>query len=254
MGSVATLIELAVDLPLRDFAGQIAGALVRVSMRDQAARLHTPLLFPGGSTVGVEIAPLHGSYLVTDMGSATREAELLGVERIFSKIAQEAARKYGVRFDHHMLFDIEVPADEVVAAVIAVANAAKSAVETAAQAAATKDRLDLKTVFWHRLETVFRGVQVQRNFIARGSSDQWSFDAAIERHGHLTLFELVSPHANSVSAAVTKFLDVSDLGAAAPHRVGVLTAKDRTPHLPVLARTAKVISKDASDEAYLAAA
>jgi hypothetical protein len=53
---------------------------------------------------------------------------------------------------------------------------------------------------------------------------------------------------------VTKFLDVRDLGNAAPRRVAVLPDRDRTPHLTVLARTASIIAQGASVETWREAA
>src|SRR5512145_2322629 len=86
-------------------AEEVARALVRISLRDQTARLSTPLLYPGGSMVGVEISRLRDGFLVTDAGSARREAGLLGGETSFVQLAPEIAIRYGIRFDHNMFFD-----------------------------------------------------------------------------------------------------------------------------------------------------
>lgn len=241
-------------LSVRDIADDIARALVSVSMRDGAARLSTPLIFPGGAFVGVEIARHRGGYLVSDMGGAMREAELIGADRQFVRIAQDIARKYGVRFDHNMLFDVEVPQDEVMFAVIAVANAAKSSVEATAMQAASREPINLEAMMFARLERIFPKGQVRREAVIRGSSDDWRFDAAVETDHGLTLFEFISPHANAVSSAVTKFLDIRDLGRSAPGRVAVLHKKSTTPHIAVLARTAKVIEHADPDAVYLEAA
>lgn len=241
-------------LSVEEFASNIAKALVHISMRDGAARLSTPLIFPGGAFVGVEIARHRGGYLVSDMGSAMREAELMGAERQFARIAQDVARKYGVRFDHNMLFDIEVPQDEVMFAVIAVSNAAKSAVEATAMQAASREPINLEGMMYARLERIFPKGRVRREALIRGSSDDWRFDASVETDHGLTLFEFISPHANAVSSAVTKFLDVRDLGKLAPGRVAVLYKKSTTPYISVLARTATIIEHTDADAVYLQAA
>lgn len=248
------MIDSETLLSVKDFANDIARALVRVSLRDSAARISTPLLFPGGAFVGVEIARNRGGYLVSDMGGAMREAELMGVERQFSRIAPEVARRYGVRFDHHMLFDIEVSSDDVKSAVIAIANAAKSAVEATAMQAAAREPINLEAMMFARLERIFARGRVRREPLVRGSSDDWRFDAAVETDRGMTLFEFISPHANAVSSAVTKFLDVRDLGEAAPGRVAVLQNKATTPHIAVLARTATIIGHTDADDVFLRAA
>ena len=71
----------------------------------------------------------------------------------------------------------------------------------------------------------------------------------------LALFEVVTPFAASVNSAVTKFLDVKDLGeAVAPARIAILTDQEKTQHRAVLGRTARLLPIDASDETYRAAA
>src|SRR5690349_10026292 len=91
---------------LADVAGKVAGALIHIGSHDgHTTRLSTPLLYPGGSMVGVEISRLRDGFLVSDAGSARREAGLLGGERTFVRIAGDIAARYGVRFDHNMIFD-----------------------------------------------------------------------------------------------------------------------------------------------------
>jgi hypothetical protein len=240
---------------MTDVAERVAGALVRLSMHDgQTARLSTPLLYPGGTMIGVEISRLRDGFLVTDAGGARREAGLLGGERTFVRIAGDVARRYGVRFDQNMIFDVEVADGELVGAVISVANAAKSAVETTALHLAATEHSDYRAMLWNRLERIYEPKLISRNQPIRGSSDEWKFDAVVTIGSNLALFELVSPHANAVSSAVTKFLDIRDLGDAAPRRMAVLIKKDETPHLPVLARTARVMSVDDPDDIYRHAA
>jgi hypothetical protein len=62
------------------------------------------------------------------------------------------------------------------------------------------------------------------------------------------------PNANSVNSAVTKFLDVKDLGERLTNRVAVLTNKNKTRRLPLLGRNARTLPFDSSDEEYLRAA
>jgi hypothetical protein len=170
------------------------------------------------------------------------------------RIAGDVAQRYGVRFDHNMIFDVEIAEDELVVAVISVANAAKSAVETTAMHLAATEHSDYRSMLWHRLESIYEPKLISRNRPVRGSSDEWKFDAVVSIGSTLALFELVPPHANAVSSAVTKFLDIRDLGEAAPRRIAVLTKRAETPHLPVLARTARVIGMDDPDDVYRRAA
>jgi hypothetical protein len=235
-------------------AEEVARALVRISLRDQTARLSTPLLYPGGNMIGVEISRLRDDFLVTDAGSARREAGLLGGERTFSRVAPEIAERFGVRFDHNMIFDTEVTKEDLLVAVISVANAAKTAVETTALNLATTEHADYRASLWSRLEKIYEPSAVKRERIVSGSSGDWKFDAVVQLRDHLSLFEIVAPHPNAVTSAVTKFLDIRDLGERAPHRVAVLTQKAKTPYLPVLGRTAQIVGVDDPDEVFRRAA
>ncbi|RAI36821.1 hypothetical protein CH338_17075 [Rhodoplanes elegans] len=89
-------------------------------------------------------------------------------------------------------------------------------------------------MFLDRLDTLFGAAMVARSRVVRGASEDWTFDAVVERAGRLALFELVPPHAVAVGSAVTKFLDIRDLGDNEPGRIAVLGDKAATPHLAVL--------------------
>jgi hypothetical protein len=235
-------------------ATEVARALIFVSDEGASARISTPLLYPGGAMVSVELSRLRGEFLVNDGGNAHREASLLGGERTFLRIAKETAERFGVRFDSDMIFDLNVSEAELSIAVIAVANAAKSAVEATALQLAAAPHADYRAMLWTRLEKLYTARAVSRRRHIRGSSEEWEFDAAVEREGSMSLFEVVPPHSNAVNSAVTKFLDIRDLGEIAPNRIAVLVKKDATPHLTVLARTAQIVSADDPDEVYRQAA
>jgi hypothetical protein len=245
---------LVASATIKEIAEQVARALVKITEHNGTARISLPLIYPGGSMVAVELSKWRDSFLVTDAGIARREAGLMGGERTFLRIAKEVAERFGVRFDHNMIFQLEVSGDDLVIVVAAVANAAKTAVEETAMHLAVVQHADYRASLWNRLEVIHGKDKVQRKIKLKGSSDKWEFDAAVKRGERLAVFEIVVPNANAVNSAVTKFLDIRDLGKGAPARVAVLTNKDATPHLPVLARTAKALSIDASEEAFRRAA
>ena len=205
--------------------------------------------------VGVELSRLRSGFLVSDAGGARREAGLIGGERAFQRIARDVADRFGIRFDHNMMFDLDVEEADLLPAVMAVANAAKTAVENTAVHLATTEHADYRAYLWDRLQRAYGGAFSRAPVTYKGASaENWEFDAAVSVEGHLALFQVVTPNANSVNSAVTKFLDVGDLGEGAPKRVSVVTNKDRTPRLLVLGRTSRILPADASDEQYRMAA
>jgi hypothetical protein len=247
-------MPMMIQASIAEIATEVARALVRITARQESARLSLPLLYPGGSMVGVEVSKLRDGFLVSDAGAARREAGLLGGERSFGQLAPDMATRYGVRFDHNMFFDINVERDELVVAVSAIANASKAAVEATAARLIAVEHADYQAMLWEKLERVFTKTRLAKEFAFKGKSEVWEFDAAIQVENQLSLFEIVTPYANSVNSAVTKFTDVKGLGKEAPHRVAALTDKDKTPHLAVLASTARWIAANANDEVYRRAA
>jgi hypothetical protein len=247
-------MPVKLETNISQIATEVARALVHITVREESARLSLPLLYPGGSMVGVEISRLRDGFLVSDAGAARREAGLLGGERSFSQLAPAIAVRYGVRFDHNMFFDVNVSRDELVIAVAAIANASKAGVEETAIRLAVVEHADYQAMLWSKLERIFPPKTVARKQPYRGQHEDWEFDAAVSRGGRLSLFEIVTPYANSVNSAITKFVDIKQLGDAAPNRIAILTNKERTPHFSVLASTARWISANANDEVYLKAA
>ena len=57
-------------LSIEHTANEVARALVRVSAREESVRLSLPLLYPGGSMVGIELSRLRSGFLVSDAGAA----------------------------------------------------------------------------------------------------------------------------------------------------------------------------------------
>ncbi len=247
-------MPVTLDTNIAQIADEVARLLVRITAREESARLSLPLLYPGGSMVGVEISRLRNGFLVSDGGAARREAGLLGGERSFVQLAPSIATRFGVRFDHNMFFDVNVERDDLVIAVLAIANASKAGVEETALRLAAVEHADYQAMLWSKLEHVFTPKAVARKVPFRGRHEDWEFDAAVQVHGRTSLFEIVTPYANSVNSAVTKFVDIKNLGNAAPNRIAILTNKDRTPHLSVLGSTARWINVDDSDDTYRKAA
>jgi hypothetical protein len=247
-------MPVKLETNIAQIASEVAHTLVRINAREESARLSLPLLYPGGSMVGVEISRLRDGFLVSDGGGARREAGLLGGERSFIQLAPGIATRFGVRFDHNMFFDVNVERDDLVIAVSAIANASKAGVEETAMRLAAVEHADYQVLLWSKLEHVFTPKVVARKAPFRGRHEDWEFDAAVQLHGRISLFEIVTPYANSVNSAVTKFVDVKNLGDGAPNRIAILTNKDRTPHFSVLASTARWIGVNDNDETYRKAA
>ncbi|CDZ47533.1 hypothetical protein [Neorhizobium galegae] len=241
-------------LSVNQIAEEVARALSYSKVGNDGALIVTPLVYPGGGRVALRFQESSAGYFISDYGAGRREAELMGGRAIFTRIARSAAERYAVRFDSDMIFDIEVPREALVAASIAVANASKLAVDRTAEKLSEEHASDQRSKLWERLEAAFPGAYVAREAAFMGASSQWQFDAVLKNENGQSVFDIVSPHAASVNAAVAKFLDVKDLGQDAPARIAVALEKQNTPHLALLGRTAKIIDISSRIETFRAAA
>lgn len=241
-------------LSINQIADDVARALAYAKPSNDGATIITPLVYPGGGRVAIRFQESPSGYFVSDFGAGRREAELMGGRSLFARLARLAADRYAVRFDSDMMFDIDVPREALVAASIAVANASKFAVDHTAEKLSERHASDQRAKLWERLEAAFPGAYVAREAAFMGASAQWQFDAILQLDNGHSVFDIVSPHATSVNAAVVKFLDIKDLGDRAPSRIAVALERQNTPHLPLLGRTAKIIDISSRIEAFQAAA
>lgn len=240
---------------IRTTAEEIAKTLAYAKQSGSDQLIVTPLLYPSGSMVVVRIDKSADGYFVSDYGCGARETSMMGEsEKIFRRQAKKASELHGVKFTEDLFYDSDVPAEALVGAVICVANASKYCVEQTALAVATAERNTRRELLWSHLEVAFQGTKIVRGGEVSGASDRWEFDAVVQREVQPVLFELVSPTGGSVNAAVTKFLDIRDLGPEMFGRVAVTVDRANTPHLAVLARNAQIIGLKSPASDYAAAA
>ncbi|MEC5322759.1 hypothetical protein [Aurantimonas sp. A3-2-R12] len=242
------------ELSISSVAEEVARALAFATSSNEGAMIVTPLLYPGGGRVVIRIAESEFGFFVSDFGAGRREADLLGGERIFTRIARQTASRFDVRFDSDMIFDIEVPRPALVMATMAVANASKAAVQETAERLSEKRAEDQRASLWMKLEKVFPQTEIIREGSVVGASASWEFDAIVAKDDRQAVFDVVVPHTSAVHHAVSKFLDVRDLGDSAPSRIAVVTDEASTPHLALLGRTAKIIPLRSGAAAYRGAA
>jgi hypothetical protein len=235
---------------------EVATSLSSAFADERGTFVTTPLLFPSGSHVVVWFDGTADSYFVSDHGAAQLEADLMGGEQTFSRLASDMAGEAGIGFDENCFFVSGVSRAKLVTAVTVVANISKEAASQTAFRLAEKNYRfdDLQLV--ERLEKIFGKPRVLGKPELLGASNRrWTFSASVEHEGHRTVFDLVKPTWQSLLPSVAKFADISDL-VDAPRRVAVLADKKHTnpADINLLSRAARVIDFSARDEAYQRAA
>jgi hypothetical protein len=242
------------NISVNSIAEDVARALSYARTSNEGALVVTPLLYPGGGRAVIRINETEDGFFVSDGGGAKREADLMGGKGLFTRIARAAALRFAVRFDSDLMFDLEVPREALVMAAIAVANASKTAVEQTAERLSERHADSQRERLSERLVAAFPKADIKYDAHIRGASARWTFDAVLTDHDRTAAFDIVLPHANAVHAAVSKFLDLRDLGPNAPARIAVVTDEKATPLIPLLGRTARIIPIASAPKAFQAAA
>lgn len=237
-------------------AEQVARGLSKASMLDGRAFIRTPVLFPSGSTA-VVVLHEEGSdrYRVSDLGQGFEEADTLGIAAAYRSQATEVAARSGLKFDQTAFIVAGLEPDQLVGAVMAVANAAARALERALIRSESRRQEIATDRLVARLRHVFPTAQISRDAELRGASTHpWNFDALVRSGSDQAVFDLVTPHPASVAFASTKFHDVALLDHA-PARVAVVRRKTGFGDLlAVVSQAARVVEEDASDRSLTRAA
>lgn len=239
---------------LETIAADVARSLATFEMVGGAAIVSTPLMYPGGSSVIVQISQHGDRFFLSDLGMGRREAHLLGGDRLFGKIAANTAGRFGIAFDSEAFFIAEAGQDDLVPVVALIANASRTAVEFTAYRVAEKAAADARGLMREKLLKAFDEKFVAIGYDFLGASETWKFDAAVVRDDHVSLFQVITPASQSVYSAVSRFVDVSDVELRRPRLVAVLENRAATQHLKLVERSASTIELQADVNVWKRAA
>lgn len=235
---------------------EVASALAASSQDGSSFVVTTPMLYPSGTHVSIRLDGDGRHFFVSDDGGGFLEADHMGASSMYARIGSRLATDLGMQFSDNCFYEIGVSRDQLVIAVIAIANASKQALDQTALKIGDQDyRFDDDELI-DRLVSIFGEPKVQRKPELLGASNRcWRFAASVDAQGHKTVFDLVKPSFQSIMPAVAKFRDISDLNDA-PQRVAVLSDRKAfdAADYNLLSRSAKIIDFVAKDDIYRRAA
>lgn len=237
------------------FEGDIDRAiqsLVSVEHASYGSLINTPLLYPSGSSVVIQVTGSGDAMFVTDMGLGFGEAEMMGApSRLFTEQAAPLAAAYGIGFDSQAFFVAKARRDQLSGAVKAVANCSLSAVHAASYRLADKPSEDDAAFLYERLVSVFGTKRVTRNARVPGvSTHPWPIKARVDTGQSVSLFEFASHHYASVVSVAAKFNDIARIEAA-PKLVTVVRSKLALgDFLGVLSQASSVVEAGATNETF----
>lgn len=215
--------------------------LVSFDHGEKRTLISTPLLYPSGGTVSVRVSGDSDSgYTVTDMALGYDEAQSMGAAALYSRIVRQAAEDAGIGLEGHQLVVSGASLDQLVGAVMAVANCAMTGTIVAADRQEEREKRDDVAKLVERLEGIFKKVR-PREPITGSSTYKWIVDAMVERDGQIAVFDAVSAHHASVFPTTTKFHDLALLEAAPICVSSVKSFRDLGQFYSVLAQNGNVI-------------
>jgi hypothetical protein len=256
MGSSARLDAMSGATDLGSVARWAAGQLTAVVDTPEGAFIHTPLMYPGGSSVVVHVVGHPNRYFVSDYAHGAREADMAGMSLQYLGIARSVAERAGIGFDDRCLFSIDLSRDQLPTAVAVVANCSLKAVGLAVTKLAQRRHEADDAFLYDKLIHIFGRPRVQKHADIVGSSNRgWRVSAIVHSDGRRAVFEMVRPAPASIYRHVAMFHDIARLDPP-PARIAVVESFQRMgpDNLGLLGQAAHVIEQEAPDERFLAAA
>lgn len=242
-------MPIKVDHKLAQVADEIAREIISTEHIGSASLVKTPIMYPSGASVVVQITRHHDRYFVTDMGVGHQEAEMIGASNFYSRHGKDLAAHFGIRFNNQAFFVTEASRERLAGAATVVANCSAEATALSAYRAADRRFAEGADELYKRLTEIFTKPKVARDVdVAGSSSHHWRVAAVVSLDGHKALFEPVSKHHTSVVTASAKFHDIARLDTP-PARIAVVQNKrDMGDFINVLAQSATVIEQKEPDE------
>jgi hypothetical protein len=180
---------------------------------DDARRIETTTLLPGGAVVAVRVRPGASGFVVDDEAVGRTVLSELGVQDLTgadTRRGNSIAEARGVRFDGASFSVDEVSEDSLQSAIVYVADACRAWVEAALDARARRTPADLTGRAKDKLRAILPNarIDVDRELIGE-SSKRHHFDLVVTLSGdRLALFETLTPSPNALAAAYLKFDDL----------------------------------------------
>jgi hypothetical protein len=231
----------------------VISRLVNARESEEGTVVTLPTIYPSGSPVLVRVTFDGQVCFVTDMGLASHEADMLGAtQRQFANQARRVAEEYGVQFDNHSFFAVQVPLDRLSGAIRIIGAASqKSVVLTQDKLSEINDsatRADLL----QRLTAVYGQARVESDVsLAGSSSHKWAFVGRVITEKGPVVFDAATDSPSSVFSAVAKFSDIRMLERPPKGVICVpQLAKFTTDYRNLLQQAANVIEIGSPDETF----
>lgn len=232
------------------------GRLVSVRHEDGGSFVTTSSMYPSGGSVVVWIRREPPHFLVSDFGFAYQECAIMGADkRQFMRRAEPVAETAGVKLSADGAFEVFVSEGQLTGAIKAVAACSQETAIKFAHRIFQRQRQDIGELVFNKLSRLFGDRHVAKDYDFLGAStSHWHIDVAVNRGDQISLFDTVTPWAQSVAFTLAKFGDIRLLDNPPP-RTAVLAAKGGYGSwMAALAQNGSILEAAANDDAYVRSA
>lgn len=238
-----------------DFEAAVSRAVERlVSVRHEGSGsfVSTSSMYPSGGTVVIWIRRDEPNFLVSDYGFGYQECSIMGADRRqFMSRAAPVAEAAGIGMTADCTFEVMVSEGQLSGAIKAVAACSQETAIKFAHRIFQRQRADVGTLVHDKLKRLYGEKHVARDLDFQGASQShWRIDVAVQRDETVSLFDTVTPWAQSVAFTLAKFGDIRLLENA-PSRTSVLAAKKGYGSwMTALAQNGSIVQAAANDDAF----
>jgi hypothetical protein len=193
---------------------------------EDAARVETTTLLPGGGLVTLTVRAVAEGYMVSDDGAGRMTMLALGVQDLTrgdTRRGNELAEAHGLVFDGQGFSASEVSTDRLPAAIAYVADACRAWAAGAIEARARRTERDLAERTIERLRAALPAARIETGRSLLGASTKrHEFDIVVTLpHERFAVFEMLTPAAVSMASVHMKFYDLLQAHADWPREAVV---------------------------------
>ena len=242
-----------------DFEARVLRAVEGlVSVRHEASGsfISTSNMYPSGGTVVVWIRREAPHFLVSDFGFAYKECSIMGADkRQFMTRANAVAESAGVRITPNCTFEAMVAEGQLEGAIKAIAGCAQEVAIKFAHRIFQRQRADIGTLVHDKLSRLYGEKAIAKDFDFLGASQShWRIDVVVQQDDQVSLFDTVTPWAQSVAFTLAKFGDIRLLDDPPPRTAVLASRAGYGSWMTALAQNGSIIQAAANDDAYRLAA
>lgn len=241
------------------FEGAVSRAvesLVSVRHEDSGSFVNTSSMYPSGGSVVVWIRRAPPHFVVSDFGFGHKECSIMGADRRqFMSRAAPIAEAAGVTVTPDGAFEVMVSDGQLAGAIKAIASCSQEVAIRFAHRMFQRQRADVGMIVHDKLSRMYGERAVAKDYDFLGASQShWRIDVAVKVEDQYSLFDTVTPWAQSVAFTLAKFGDIRLLNNPPP-RTAVLAAKSGYGSwMTALAQNGSILQAAANDDAYRHAA